>query len=472
LFIEVNVSEAGKGNFPEYIMMKRTVLLTAILLSISGFLYAAAEKPNVILIMADDLAYGDLSCYGSDKQKTPVLDKLAGEGMRLTNYFSGNTVCTPSRMALLTGAYPARLGWTGGVVGYGLKTENGLSPKALTIAEIFKGEGYKTAISGKWHLGDTPELSPMNQGFDSCYYINKSNNQTKDLWRDGVLVEKFKNPLLSEQFTREAVTFITANKDHPFFLYVPYTAPHFPAQAHPDWKGTSDNVAFGDVVEELDFRVGQILAALKETGIDKKTLVVFTSDNGTDGTPRKWGAVKPFRGIKWSSREGGSRVPCMFYWPGVVPAGQESAKLTAAIDLLPTLCRAVGIDAFKVSKGVPKIDGMNVWDTMIGNPDAKHPRNDLLMWDGWAKLQAIRVGEWKLYFDRVKDIRDSGKGLVLIDLADDIIEMKNVSDQHPERVKKMLALAKKQIAEIQENSIPLGGPDAQKKKKPESAWLK
>jgi arylsulfatase A len=448
--------------------MKSYLFTLVLFIHIAAF---AADRPNIILIMADDLAYGDLSCYGSDKQKTPVLDKLAMGGMRLTNYFSGNTVCTPSRMALLTGAYPARMGWNGGVVGYGLKTHNGLSPEALTIAEIFKAEGYKTAISGKWHVGDSEELSPMNQGFDSCYYINKSNNQTKDLWRDGKLVEKFKNPMLSEQFTTEAISFITANKDNPFFLYVPYTAPHFPAQAHPDWKGKSKNFAFGDVVEELDFRVGQILQSLKENKIDKKTLVVFTSDNGTDGNQRKWGSVKPFRGLKWSSLEGGSRVACMFYWPGVVPAGQESGKLSAAIDLLPTLCQAAGIDAFKSSKGVPKIDGMNVWDTMIGKKDATHPRNDLLIWDGWAKLQAIRVGDWKLYLDKVKDIRESSKGLVLINITDDPTEMKNVSSQQPERVKEMLALAKKQIAEIEENSIALGGPAAKIKKK-ESAWLK
>jgi arylsulfatase A len=448
----------------------KTRILLGLLMTIG--LSQAADKPNVILIMADDLAYGDLSCYGSDRQRTPVLDKLAKEGMRLTNYFSGNTVCTPSRMALLTGAYPARLGWTGGVVGFKIRPQNGLAPEALTIAEVFKGQGYKTAICGKWHVGDTADLLPMNQGFESCYYIRKSNNQTKKLFRDGELIEDpFKNPLLSEQFTVEAIKFITANKARPFFLYVPYTAPHFPAQSHPDWKGKSKNFAFGDVVEELDFRVGQILKALRENEIEKKTLVVFTSDNGTDGSQRKWGSVRPFRGIKWSSLEGGSRVPCMFYWPGVIPPGQESGELTAAIDLLPTLTHAVGMDAAKISEGVPKIDGLNVWDTIIGKQDAIHPRNDLLMWDGWAKLQAIRVGEWKLYFDQVKDIRDSREGLVLINLAEDVTEMNNVAQKHPERVQKMLALARKQVADIAKNSIPLGGPEVQEQKGRVSAWL-
>ncbi len=444
--------------------------LAALLATPTGM--RAADKPNVVLIMADDLAYGDLACYGSDKQRTPVLDKLAKDGMRLTNYFSGNTVCTPSRMALLTGAYPARCGWAGGVVGYGLKPHNGLAPEALTIAEIFKSEGYKTAISGKWHIGDTEKLLPMNQGFDVCYYIRKSNNQTKKLFRNGKLVENpFKNPLLSEQFTSEAIKFIHANKDHPFFLYVPYTAPHFPAQAHPDWKGKSKNFAFGDVVEELDYRVGQILKALKDNRLDQKTLLVFTSDNGTDRSQLKWGSVKPFRGIKWSSLEGGSRVACIFHWPGVIPAGQASAKLTGAIDLLPTLCHAAGIDAFQKSKGTPKIDGMNVWDTIVGKPGAEHPRNHLLMWDGWAKPQAIRVGEWKLYFDKVKDIRQSSEGLVLINLAEDLTETTDLSDQHPDKVKQMLALARKQLAEIGQNTLPLGGPEMDHRKKTAPAWL-
>ena len=152
------------------------------------FAIESANRPNVILIMADDLGYGDLSCYGSDIIKTPVLDKLASEGARLTSFYAGCTICTPSRMALLTGAYPWRTGWRGGVVGYGIKPQNGLAPSALTMAEVFQEAGYQTALIGKWHLGDTPELSPMQQGFVTTFYINKSNNQTKKLWRGAKLV--------------------------------------------------------------------------------------------------------------------------------------------------------------------------------------------------------------------------------------------------------------------------------------------
>jgi arylsulfatase A-like enzyme len=376
-------------------------------------------------------------------------------------------------MALLTGAYPPRVGWRGGVVGYGVKAQNGLAPEALTIAEVFKDAGYKTAIAGKWHLGDSDEHLPMNQGFESCYYIRKSNNQTKKLFRDGELIENpFVNRLLSEKFTVEATKFITANKDNPFFLYLAYTAPHFPAESHPDWKGKSANGAFGDVVEELDFRIGEIIKCLKSNKLDEKPLVIFLSDNGTDPGQKKWSEVKPFRGMKWSALEGGSRVPCMMRWPGVIPGGQQSAELTAAIDLLPTITHACGLDLKKISKDSPKIDGVNVWDTVIGKKDVAHARKDLLVWHGWATPQAIRVGSFKLYLDKVKEIRDSSKRPILINLADDPSESTDISAKYPEKVKAMMDLAEKQLAEITKNTLPLGGPE-QKRKIPKSPfWIK
>jgi arylsulfatase A-like enzyme len=420
---------------------------------------ARAAKPNVILIMADDLGYQDLSCYGSKKNKTPVLDRLASEGVRLTSFYAGATVCTPSRMALLTGAYPKRVGWRGGVVGYGIKIVNGLAPEALTIAEVFKAAGYQTGMCGKWHLGDTAELQPMNQGFDTAYYIKQSNNQCKQLWRGEQLVaDPFDNRRLTESFTGEAIKFVEANRAKPFFLYLPLTAPHFPAQAHPDWKGRSQNGEYGDVVEELDSRIGEVLAALKERKLDQKTIVVFLSDNGPEPGQRNWARATPFRGLKWSSLEGGTRVPCIVRWPGVIPAGKESDKLIAAIDLLPTLAHACGIDLDRVYTESPKFDGVNVWDTLTGMKQTSHARTDLLYWNGWAKFQAIRVGDWKLYMDSVKEIRDSQKGPVLIHLAEDPAEQTNLSDTYPQKVKEMTASAEKQLAEIEANAIPIGGP--------------
>jgi arylsulfatase A len=453
--------------------MKRFAFLLLVLGLAWGHLQAQTSKPNLILIMADDLGYQDLSCYGSTKHKTPVLDKLAKDGIRLTSFYAGATVCTPSRMALLTGAYPPRVGWHGGVVGYGIKTLNGLAPEALTMGEVFKGAGYETALIGKWHLGDSPELQPMNQGFDTAYYIKKSNNQTKKLWRgDKLEADPFNNSRLTEQFSREAIRFIKANQKKPFFLYLPFTAPHFPAQAHPDWKGKSANGAYGDVVEELDFRIGEILATLKNTRLEKKTIVVFLSDNGPEPGQKNWAHAGPYRGLKWSSLEGGTRVPCIIRWPGMIPAGKESDKLTTAIDLLPTLSHSCGIELKKISKGIPKLDGLNVWGTLSGK-STQHPRTNLLYWQGWAVPQAIRVGDWKLYFDQVKEIQGSNKGPVLIDLSKDPAEQENLSARHPNKVKEMKTLARNLLRDIEKNTIPLGGPPIQQKgAKKRSLWLK
>ena len=193
-------------------------ILILLIVSLSTWLSAIAQKPNVVLIMADDLGYHDLGCYGHPKIKTPVLDRLAKHGVKLTGFYAGATVCTPSRIALMTGSYPTRLGWIKGVVGHILSTDHGLSPKALTMAEHFKSAGYKTAISGKWHLGDRPSFRPHRQGFDRTFYINKSNNQTDELWQADKLLEKpFNNRFLTEKFTREAISFIQSNKDTFFF---------------------------------------------------------------------------------------------------------------------------------------------------------------------------------------------------------------------------------------------------------------
>jgi len=457
--------------------MRPSFILMAILLAwllCSAQLPAETDQPNVVLIMADDLGYGDLSCYGSDTINTPVLDNMASEGMRLTSFYAGCTICTPSRMALLTGAYPARLGWRGGVVGYGIKPKNGLSPKALTMAEVFQSAGYSTALCGKWHLGDARSMLPMNQGFDWSYYITKSNNQTKKLYRGEELIEDpFDNRRLTEQFTTQAIKFIKANQARPFFLYVPYTAPHFPAQAHPDWKGQSKLGAYGAVVEELDSRIGEILQTLADCELDEKTIVIFTSDNGPEPGQKKWAQSNPYRGLKWSSLEGGNRVPCIVRWPGVIPADRVSDELIAAIDLLPSLAHACGIDLAKVGNASPKIDGVNVWSTLIGKLDHRHDRTELLYWHGWGVPQAIRVGEWKLYFDEVKEIAGSGEGPVLINLADDPTEQTNLSSKHPQKVQTMKELARERLADIEANAIPLGGPAVNRhREKKRGSWLK
>ncbi|MEJ6717999.1 MAG: sulfatase-like hydrolase/transferase [Akkermansiaceae bacterium] len=438
--------------------MRFIVPIVFAIIAAATFACAAPEsRPNVIVMMADDLGYGDLSCYGSDKIKTPVLDELASSGVRLTSFYAGATVCTPSRMALLTGCYPTRLGWSGGVLGYKMKTDTGLAPEARTMAEVFKDAGYRTALCGKWHLGSSPDLIPNKQGFDQSFFIKMSNNQTKKLWRnDELIADPFDNRRLTEQFTQEAIGFIRAESDEPFFLYLPFTAPHFPAQAHPDWKGKSNNGAYGDVVEELDARVGEILATLREQKIEKNTLVVFLSDNGPEPGQKKFATAAPYRGLKWSSLEGGTRVPCIVSWPGVVPPETVSSGLTSAIDLLPTLAHAAGVTP--KGEGSHPIDGLNVWNTLIGQANSEqHARKDLLYWEGWAAPQAIRVGNWKLYFDAVKDVPGSKAGPALFDLATDWAEEKNLSAEHPDRVAEMLALARKRLGAIEADPIELGG---------------
>jgi arylsulfatase A len=429
-----------------------TTFLTALLLLKTT---AEAEPPNVVLIMVDDLGFHDLSCYGHPSIRTPVLDGLARDGIKLTSFYAGATVCTPSRMALLTGAYPSRLGWTKGVIGYKIGWKAGMSPEALTIAEVFKSEGYQTAISGKWHLGDQPACLPYGQGFDSSFYITKSNNQTKKLWRgDELLEKKFDNRLLTEQFTTEAIRFIKDKKDKPFFLYIPYSAPHFPVQAHPDWKGKSSFGAYGDVVEEMDARIGEILATLSAENLEKKTIVVFMSDNGPQAGQQA--LAKPYRGKKWDALEGGTRVPCIIRWPGVIPAGQESDALIAAIDILPTLSHACGIDLKSITKGSPTIDGVNAWETLIGKKDTAHPRKELLYWHGMNGFQAIRVGDWKLFLDR-RDakLQGGGTGPALFNLAKESDEKTDLSAKFPEKVKAMQELANVRLAEIKKGIIPI-----------------
>lgn len=434
---------------------------------------AAETKPNVILIMADDLGYGDLSCYGSTRIRTPVLDGLAKEGVRLTNFYAGATICTPSRMALLTGCYPPRMGWRGGVMGYKMAMNTGLAPEARTVAELFKDDEYHTGLCGKWHLGNATEMLPRQQGFDLSFYVKSSNNQTTKLWRDDELVaDPFENRRLTQQFTEEAIGFIRANREQPFFLYLPFTAPHFPAEAHPDWKGKSNNGAYGDVVEELDARIGEILETLKETQLERRTLIVFLSDNGPEPSQKKFATAEPCRGLKWSSMEGGTRVPCIMSWPGVIRPGQVSDDLVAAIDLLPTLAHACGITVDGGKKG-SAIDGLNVWESLLGgDTEPTHARNDLLYWEGWATPQAIRVGHWKLYFDEVKGVPGSDGGPALFDLSSDLSEEKNLSAEHPEKVTEMLALARKKLEAIEAGSIELGGSPPEPPTPKAPRWLK
>ena len=448
---------------------KLTNLTLIALLALTAIGFAAPQKPNVLLIMVDDLGYYDLGCYGHPKIKTPVLDSLARGGMRLTSFYAGATVCTPSRMALMTGSYPSRVGWVKGVMGFKMGFHDGMSPEAVTIAEVFKSEGYATAISGKWHIGDQPETRPNAQGFDSSYYSAHSNNQTRKTWRgDEVVEQKNVNKMLTEQFTTEAIRFLKDKKDNPFFLYLAYTAPHFPVEPHPDWQGKSDYGKYGDVVEEVDYRIGEVIKTLKELKVYDNTIIVFISDNGPN--PHQKSGCLPYRGSKWSALEGGTRVPGIVSFPGVIPAGQQSDTLVAAIDLLPTLSTACGIDWQKKTTGNPHVDGIDSWDVILGKKNAKG-RDDLLYWHGMGQFHAIRAGDWKLFFDRQAAVTGTGtkrktpeqaekikafsegNAPLLFNITDDPGETIDLSAKYPEKVKQLKALADKRIKEIKTGKI-------------------
>ena len=413
------------------------------------------QRPNVVLILSDDLGYHDLGCYGHPKIKTPIIDQLAKDGVRLTSFYSGSTVCTPSRMALLTGSYPVRYGWSKGVVGHIMEKKRGLSPKATTMAEIFKEAGYKTGIFGKWHLGDEPNFMPNNQGFDESFFINKSNNQTKKIWTGGEVTQNpFDNKLLTEAFTNGAKAFIKKNKDVPFFLYVPYSAPHFPLEAHPDWKGKSDYGVYGDVVEEMDARVGEILTELNVNNLSEKTIVVFMSDNGPEPLTKESKAI-PFRGKKWSALEGGNRVPCIIKSPSKSKGLTVYNKTVSAMDMLPSLAHACGINIPERSGETPPIDGVNLWDELIGKKLETSGRPDLLFWHGADGFQAIRMGAWKLFLNR-RDAQLSGEGPALFKVKDDIKERNDLSKLFPAIVTKMTGVASQRLESIKRRSIPLG----------------
>lgn len=417
-----------------------------------------SDHPNVLLMMADDLANEDLSCFGSTRIKTPRIDQLAKQGLKLKSYYAGNPVCSPSRMALLSGSYPARIGWRWGVMGYGFAPKTGMSPQVYTMAEAFRDAGYRTVMSGKWHLGEK-NMRPNDQGFESAYFIYMSNNQNRDMYRNDKLIQKkWDNRLLSETFTQEAIRVIKEESNKPFFLYIPWTAPHFPADPHPDWQdksGTDKSGKYTDVVEELDYRTGQILDALKEAGKAENTIVIFTSDNGRQPGQAGPDDKPPFSGHKWQSLEGGTRVPCIIRYPESIPAGKENHQIVSAMDLYPTLVEACGIE---LPEDAQKIDGVSAWSN-LRQLKSKLARDELLYWHGKGNATALRKGDWKLFFhygDEKPADPELANGPALYHLANDPLEAKDISSQHPEKVTELTIRAKDLLTEIYNNQVPIG----------------
>ncbi|MCH8923862.1 MAG: sulfatase [Planctomycetes bacterium] len=428
-----------------HIQVATLLTLTALLLAVAPQITSAAERsPNFIIIFCDDLGYGDIGCFGSEKHRTPNIDRMAKEGLRMTSFYSTCGVCTPSRSSLMTGCYPRRVNMHQSARGEWVLfpvARRGLNPKEITIAEVLKAQGYATACVGKWHLGDQPPFLPTQQGFDSYFGIPYSNdmgsrqrkiNPPLPILRDTTVIEApADQTTLTKRYTEEVVKFIAANKDKPFFVYLPHTMPHNPVNSSPAFKGKSANRGYGDCVEEIDWSTGQILAALKQHGIDEQTLVIFTSDNGA---AKRWGGSnKPLSGFKGSTMEGGMREPCVIRWPGKIPAGSVCDEVASTIDLLPTFAKLAGTTA----PTDRKIDGRDIWPLLSGEKNAKSP-HEAFYYYFRDQLQAVRAGKWKLHLPRRRGNR---KTVRLYDLDTDIGEANNVATANPDVVKRLGALA-------------------------------
>lgn len=439
------------GNSPALPSLMKTVyflLLLSLLIS-APLVQATERKPNIIIVFCDDLGYADIGPFGAKKHATPVLDQMAREGMRLTDFYSTCPVCTPSRSSLMTGCYPRR-------VNMHVDEQNlcvlfpaarkGLNPEEVTIAEVLKEQNYSTMCIGKWHLGDHPDFMPTNHGFDHYFGIPYSNDMTRKevplpLVRDLTVIRDRvqKETTITAQYTSEAVKFIKSNSGNPFFLYLPHTAVHLPLVPGEKFKGSSEGGAYGDWVQEIDWSMGELFKTIKSEGIDKHTLVLFTSDNGS--AREKQGSNLPLRGRKGRTDEGGMRVPCLVRWPGRIPAGSSSGALTCTMDLLPT---AAAISGGTLPADRP-IDGKNIWPILSGQAKG-HPR-DAFFYYQMDQLQAVRSGDWKLFLAMDSKKRNWGKPegkkeLALYNLARDIHEDNNVAAGHPEIVRRLISHAK------------------------------
>jgi uncharacterized sulfatase len=359
-----------------------------------------AELPNIILIVTDDLGYGDLGCYGSGAIRTPHIDQLAAQGVRMDQFYATAPLCSPSRAGLLSGRYPIRTHVTlplypagsmmdiifnvMGVYQYGVR---GIPEDEALLPEILQRRGYHTGMLGKWHLGDRAPHLPNDNGFDSFYGALFSNDMPRyAIYRDGAVEVQAPadQNVLTQNLTREALSFVRENRDHPFFLYYAQPFPHIPLHASDAFRGQSQAGLYGDTVEEVDWSVGEILKTLEEMGLEENTLVIFSSDNG----PWWQGSPGAIRGRKGLTFEGGFRVPFIARWPGVLPAGTVSDELSMNFDVFATCLAAAGIPL----PADRTIDGANMLPVLKG--EAPSPHETLFYYRGTA-LQGVRNGNWK-----------------------------------------------------------------------------
>jgi arylsulfatase A-like enzyme len=450
----------------------------------------APLRPNIVLIFCDDLGYGDVGCFGATDIRTPNIDRLAAQGTRFTNFYVPQAVCTASRAGLMTGCYPNRVGLQGAL---NHESKVGIAADEYLLPEMLHTHGYATAIFGKWHLGHHPEFLPTRHGFDEFYGIPYSND-------NGPLHGSQKGlpplPLIDGEktvahdpdqsqftrlFTERAVSFIERNKDRPFFLYVPHVMPHVPIFASEKFRGQSSRGLYGDVVQELDASVGQIVAAVQRTGLNDRTLIIFTSDNGPFlSYGNHAGSAGPLREGKLTTFEGGVRTPTIMRWTGKIPADRTSDAPISSIDLWPTFS---WLAAPNIPVPINPIDGRNVWPIIRGDKGAT-PERDVFFYYSGEELQAVRKGDWKLHlphpyltsadppgrdgrpanFEKMKPEAMSVSGIrgiasrhgyvvaeqpqALYNLKSDVGETRDVAAEHPEVAGELLELAEQARADL------------------------
>jgi arylsulfatase A len=459
--------------------------LALLTIAIPGFCANPSGRlPNVVIILTDDLGYGDIGVFGAKGYQTPRLDRMATEGCVFRDFHVPQAVCSASRAGLLTGCYPNRIGIHGAL---GPKSKTGLAAEEMTLAELLKQRGYTSAIFGKWHLGDAAQFLPLRQGFDRYFGLPYSN----DMWPyhpelarlpladrkrkgypdlplfDGDEV-KIAEVTASDQeqlttwYTEKVVKFIEENQARPFFLYLAHNMPHVPLHVSDKFRGKTSRGLYGDVIEEIDWSVGQVLDALKRTGLEGDTWVIFTSDNGpwlSYGTHA--GSAFPLREGKGTSWEGGTRVPCVMRWPGKIPAGIESRQMLMTIDLFPTIAKLVGADLPQRA-----IDGLDVWPIITAQPGASNPHAAYWFYYEVNELQAVVSGDghWKLALPhRYRTLNGKPGGLgglpvdyeyrrlerpELYDLTNDVSEWHDVAARHPGTVAMLQSEAEKARAEL------------------------
>ena len=445
-------------------------------LFVTGSLHAA--KPNFVIIFTDDQGYGDLSCFGSKTINTPNIDRIAKEGRKFTSFMVASPVCTPSRAALLTGCYPKRVGMHQHVL-FPASTK-GLNAKEHTIADHLKGQGYATACFGKWHLGHHKETLPTANGFDTYYGIPYSNDMNHPdnkgkprggwqgmdiLWADPEsTLTKWKTPLFEDEkivelpvdqrtvtrrYTQKSIDFIKANKDKPFFVYLPHSMPHIPLYVPDEVRDPDPKRAYINTIEHIDAEVGRLLKTIDDLKLADNTYVIYTTDNGPWLPFRHHGgSAGPLREGKGTTFEGGQRVPCVMRGPGI-PAGTVCDELTGTIDLLPTIAAITG-------KALPKgrkIDGLDVSGLWKGT-EKKSPREEFLHYTSRGDLEGLRSGNWKLLVKKPRRNNNRSPQVFLFDLGKDVGEQNNLAEAKPKVVKKLQARMEALDVEITKNARP------------------